>query len=94
MRITSVHTAWRTVVHIIVWGFACMSVLVLPWWVPAMCVVYGVIRARCEALIPALLLDAVYAPVLPVYGVYLPHTAIVALLLYMSIYVRRRLLPA
>jgi hypothetical protein len=93
MRITSTQATLHTITVVIVWSVACASVLVFPWWVPAMFLMYGIARVRYEALILALLLDAVYAPLLPIYGIYIPHTAIVAVLLYVHAYVQRRLMP-
>jgi hypothetical protein len=93
MRIHRSDTVWHTITLVVVWSVACVSVLVFPWWVPAVFLVYGVACVRYEALFLALLLDAVYAPLLPICGVYLPHTVTVALLLYVHRYVQRRLMP-
>lgn len=71
------------------------GVFVLPWAVVAAVIVYATYRMQYEMLIPALLLDGLYSPLLPLWGVVgMPHVCAVLLLLIGFRMLRSQMLSA
>jgi hypothetical protein len=70
-----------------------VGVFVLPHAVMLVALVYATLRGWWENVLAGFFLDALYAPLFPVWGVAMPHVCATIFLLCMFGYVRERVLP-